>query len=113
MKKQYLLKIQFADGVPTNTSYIGAALDPMAKPGQRFYESEKAAKAGLNRLLKKFNKEYTYDADGKRRETHEIGGGLGADLIMDKSLDDRCRIVAWSIQVREVTEWEEVESKKP
>lgn len=112
MKKQYLLKIQFADGVETDTWWIGARLDPMAAPGQRFYNSLNEAKAALNRLTAKFNKEHVYGKDGKRRETNSIGGGFAADMVMDKSIDDACRIVAWSFQVREVTPWEVVESSK-
>lgn len=112
MKKQYLLKIQFADGVEDNAWWIGARLDPMAKHGQRFYGSLEDAKAALARLTNKYNKVYAYDANGKRRETTDIGGGFGADLILDKKLDDMSRIVAWSIQEREVTEWEVVENSK-
>lgn len=108
MKKQYLLQVQFPDGVKSGTWWIGAKLDPKAKPGQRFYDSEKEAKAALNRLLEKFNKVYVYDENGKRRETQKIGGGFAADIILDKKLDDASRIVAWKIKVREVTEWEEV-----
>ena len=112
MKKQYLLKIQFASDVEENKWWIGARLDPMAQPGQRFYKTKAEAKAGLNRLLKKANKEYRYDANGKRLETHSIGGGFSADMVLDKRIDDMNRIVAWSIQRREVTEWEEVERSK-
>ena len=111
MKKQYLLKVQFADGVSENQWWIGARIDPMAKPGQRFYGSLKEAQAALNRLLKKANQEHVYGKDGKRVETHSIGGGFSADLVLDKRIDDMNRIVNWSIQVREVTEWEVVESK--
>ena len=112
MKKQYLVKIQFADGVEDGRWYIAARLDPMAKPGQRFYESLEEAKAGLNRLTKKFNKEYAYDANGNRRETRSIGGGFAADIVIDRKLDEMNRIVNWSIQVREVTPWEVVENNK-
>ena len=112
MKKQYLLKIQFADGVERNTWWIGARLDPWAKPGQRFYSTKKDAKAALKRLLDKANKQHTYNAKGERIETTEIANGIGADMVITKDLDDRNRIVNWSIQVREVTEWELVEDSK-
>ena len=112
MKKQYLLKVQFADGVERDVWFIGARLDDMAEPGQRFYKSLKEAKAALNRLIKKFNKEHVYDANGKRKETHSIGGGFASDMVITKDLDERSRIVNWSIQVREVTEWQEVENNK-
>lgn len=112
MKKQYLLKVQFADGVAENKWWIGARLDPMAKPGQRFYDTLDDAKAGLNRLTTKFNKEHVYDSKGNRIETHNIGGGFAADLVVDKRIDDMTRIVNWSIQVREVTEWESVENNR-
>lgn len=112
MRKQYLLKVQFANDVAENRWWIGARIDPMAKPGQRFYDTKSEAKAALKRLLAKANKEHSYDANGKRVETHSIGGGFAADMVLDKRIDDMTRIVAWSIQVREVTEWEFVERSK-
>ena len=109
MRKQYLLKVQFADGVAENQWWIGARIDPKAKPGQRFYDTLGDAKAALNRLLAKANQKHVYDKDGKRIETNSIGGGFAADLVIDQRIDDMCRIVNWSIQVREVSEWEFVE----
>lgn len=112
LKKQYLLKIQFANQVEKGEWYIGARLDPSAKPLQRFYDSLEDAKAALNRLTEEYNQEHVYDENGKRRETHSIGGGFAADMVYDKQLDDMHRIVNWSIQVREVTPWEVVENSK-
>lgn len=110
MKKQYLLKVQFADGVEGGIWYIGAKLDSLAQPGQRFYNTLSEAKSALNRLSQRFNKERVYNSDGTRRETVEIGGGFGADIIIDKKSDEANRIVNWSIQVREVSPWEVVEN---
>ena len=110
MRKQYLLKVQFADDVTENRWWNGARLDPMAKPGQRFYDSLEDAKAALNRLMAKANQAHVYDKNGKRIETKSIGGGFTADLEIDRKVDEDNRIVNWSIKVREVTEWEAVES---
>ena len=107
MTKQYLLEIQFPDDKKENRWKYGAYFDRGGNA--RFYPTLEDAKAGLGRILRKFNKEFEYDADGKRRETFEIGGGFAADLKYDKRIDDACRIVSWRIRVREVTPWEEVE----
>lgn len=112
MRKQYLLKVQFADGVAENRWWIGARIDPQAKPGQRFYNTMDDAKSALNRLLAKANQKHVYGKDGTRIETNSIGGGFSADLVIDRAMDDANRIVNWSIQVREVTEWEVVENNK-
>ena len=109
MKKQYLLKIMFAMDADEGRWSSGAFYDPTAKSGQRFYETEEQAKAALNRLMVKFNSERVYDANGNRIETADLGNGLGADMVIDKRIDDMNRIVKWSIQVREVTPWEIVE----
>lgn len=109
MKKQYLLKIMFAMDANENRWSSGAFYDHNAKSGQRFYESEEQAKAALNRLMERFNSERVYDTKGNRIETTDIGGGFGADMVIDKRIDDMNRIVKWSIQVREVTPWEIVE----
>jgi len=109
LTKQYLLEIQFAMDEENGVWKYGAAYDKGI--GSKFYTSKEAAEAGLARLLRKFNLDYTYGDDGKRRETHEIGGGLGADMVITKEIDDMNRIVHWKIKVREVTPWEEVESK--
>lgn len=109
MKKEYVLAIQFPEDKEKGSWKSGAYFDPMAKAGQKFYNSLDAARNGLKRLLAKFNREFEYGPDGKRRETHSLGGGFAADMILDKSLDDMNRIVAWTIKVREVTPWEMVE----
>lgn len=109
MKKQYLLKVQFAMDKEENRWWIGTFLDPMARTGKRFYDSKREADAALNRIMKKFNQEHVYGPDGTRRETNQIGGGFAADMVLNKTLDDMNRIVAWSIQAREVTPWEEVD----
>lgn len=109
MKKQYLLKIMFAMDASENRWSSGAFYDHNAKSGQRVYESAEQAKAALNRLMERFNSERVYDANGNRIETTDLGSGLGADVVIDKRIDDMNRIVKWSIQVREVTPWEIVE----
>ena len=112
MRKQYLLKFQFASDVEAGRWRIGASYDDLSKRGQRFYDSLGDAEAALARLTRKFNSKHTYNSKGERRETQSLGGGLAADLVITKSTDDAMQIVNWSIQVREVTEWEIVENSK-
>lgn len=109
--KQYRLMIQFAHNVGSDRWHIGARLDPEAKPMQNHYESEAAARAALGRLLQRFNRDYSYGADGTRRE-HMSCGGLGADLVIDRKSDSERRIANWSIQVREVTPWQIIEKNE-
>ncbi len=106
-KKQYLLEVQFPDTHERGVWQYGAYFDRGGNA--RFYDSLEAAKAGLDRLLAKFNKEYEYGPDGKRTETFTIGGGFAADMKHDKRIDDMNRIVSWRIRVREVTPWETVD----
>ena len=80
--------------------------------GHRYYNRKADAMAALKSYIKKHNQTFCYDQNGKRRETHDIGGGFGADIVLDKKLDDSNRVVAWKIKVREVTEWSEVDGKE-
>lgn len=107
MTKQYLLEIQFPNDKKEGRWKYGAYFDRGGNA--RFYPTLEEAKAGLGRLLRKFNKDFEYGPDGKRRETTDCGGGIAADLIVSKDMDDASRIVAWRIRVREVTPWEDVE----
>jgi len=77
-----------------------------------YYTRKADAQKALKEYIAKHNKSFCYDQNGKRRETHEIGGGFAADFISDKKLDDSNRVVAWKIKVRDVTEWNEVDSKE-
>lgn len=109
MRKEYLVKVQFASDAKDNKWFNAAALDPTTKVGQRVFASIDDAKRSLDYCLQKFNKVHAYDKDGYRIETFPIGGGFAADMKSNKSVDDMCRIVKWSIQEREVTEWEIVD----
>lgn len=108
MKKQYIVmaqhRYQVAEGRWTN---VRRTVD-----GGLFYERKADAQAAIKRYLAKWNKAYSYGADGKRRETDAIGGGFAADMIIDSKLDRENQVVEWKIKVREVTDWTEVESKK-
>ena len=110
MKKQFLLKVQFKSDENTETWWRGALLDPENTKDRRYYDTCDDAKAALNRLLKKFNQNHSYDASGNRVEPQDIGGGFSADLVISKELDDSNRIVRWSIQERTVSPWSVVES---
>ncbi len=105
--EQFLLEIMFAMDEKENKWLYGACYDKGM--GTRYYPSLKEARAGLSRLLAKFNKDFEYGPDGKRKETFAIGGGFAADMKHDKRIDDMNRIVKWRIRRREVTPWEEVE----
>lgn len=109
MKKQYLVKVQFAMDANDGKWYNASTLDPTTKVGQRYYESLDDAKQALNYCLQKFNKVHAYDKDGYRIETLPVCGGFAVDMKSNKSVDDMNRIVKWSIQEREVTEWEIVD----
>lgn len=75
----------------------------------RYYTRKSDAQAALKSYIKKHNKAFCYDQSGKRKETNAIGGGFSADLVIDKSMDDADRVVAWKIKVRDVTEWDDVD----
>lgn len=107
MKKQYLVMVQHRYQVSENKwSNVRWFED-----GHRYFQTKKEAQVALKRYISKHNEAKEYGPDGKRRETHEIGGGFGADIVIDKKLDDENRVVAWKIKVRQVTEWEDVDSK--
>ena len=110
--KQYLLKVQFACDAEEDKWWNGTRLDPLGGYRKDYYKTERDARAALERILAKANRDHTYDSKGQRRETHEIGGGFAADLIVDRRIDDMNRIVAWKIKVREVTPWEDVDSSE-
>lgn len=106
MKKQYLVMAQHgyqvAEGRWTNVR--------RTHDSHSYYLTKKEAQDALRKYIKQWNAEHTYDANGKRRETDDLGGGFAADLIISRALDDENRVVAWKIKVRQVTEWDEVES---
>lgn len=108
MKKQYLVmaqhRYQVEEGRWVNVRKL--------TDGGLYYERKSDAQAAVKRYLAKWNKVHTYGPDGKRRETDAIGGGFAADMIIDSKLDNENMVVAWKIKCREVTDWEEVESKK-
>lgn len=108
MRKEYLVIAQQAYQVAENKWTNVRALEEGFN--KRYYGSLEDAKVGLKRFVMKHNKDFAYDMNGKRRETTDVGGGFGADMIIDKKLDDDLRVVAWKIRVREVTEWEEKEA---
>ena len=80
--------------------------------GHRYFNRKADATAALKSYIAKHNRAFCYDENGKRRETHGIGGGFSADMLIDKSVDEASRVVAWKIQVREVTDWREVDGKE-
>jgi len=106
MKKEYLVIAQQACDV--DTGHWRNVRQYLEGIGMRYYGTLEAAKAGLEKYIGKWNKEFTYDSNGKRVETTS-SGSIGIDLVSDKKLDDRMRVVAWKIRVREVTPWETVE----
>lgn len=106
MKKQYLVMVQHARQVKENRWMNVRAWED----GHRYYESIEQAEKALRRCIATYNKDFRYDKDGKRIETQTCGM-LGVGLEITKSMDDEDRIVAWKIKVREVTEWEDIDSK--
>lgn len=109
-KKEYLVlaqhQYQVADHRWTNVRKVTEGLS------YAYYGTKADAQKAIKAYVAKWNKNHRYDANGKRIETDEIGGGFSADFVCDKKLDDGNRVVAWKIRVRTVTPWEEVESRK-
>ncbi len=80
--------------------------------GKRYYRKEADAKADIVRLIKQRNRDFTYNADGKREQFTDSTNGLGVSMKLDKKMDDLFRVLRWKLQRREVTEWEEVEAQE-
>lgn len=105
MKKQYLVMAQQAWQVPENRWINVAAWNDI---GKRYCSTEAEARELLRDYIATWNRDFKYGKDGKRVET-QVCGMIGIDVVSRKEDDDRHRVVAWKIKVREVTEWEEVE----
>jgi len=107
MKKQYLVMVQHEyqreENKWSNVRWF--------EDCHRYYTTKADAMKALKSYIAKHNKTFSYDQNGKRTETNAIGGGFCADLEIDKSMDDADRVVAWKIKVRQVTDWEDVDSK--
>ena len=79
---------------------------------KRYAKSEEEAKAVLDYAYKLWNGKKSYDKDGKRYETSEIGtSGLGMSVEHTRDTDHDMEIVAHRIEKRIVTNWETVEEK--
>ena len=90
--------------------YMNAAIwDKNARPGQRYYRNEAAAREALKNAYKLWNGAKCYDANGKRIEQTDTINGIGIALVTDKKHDDDMRIVKHYIKKRIVTEWEQIE----
>lgn len=74
----------------------------------KYVKTEKEAREILDNAYSKFNKEFKYNADGKRYE-HQQAGSFGIAIECDAKSDDRMRIASHIIKKRIVTEWEVAE----
>ena len=107
MKNQYLVMVQHKYQVEEN-KWLNVR---WFEDGHKYFLTKKEAVAALKRYIKRCNGPMEYNSNGERIEHRSIGGWFTADVVIDRESDDNNRVVAWKIKVRQVTEWEDVDSK--